>query len=199
MAKNKKIFRVGTPNTRLLSILHDLKSELYDRQWDEQLIQHLSLDEISIIKEIEDLLPMNTFISIDYEIKENDEEAIIKDIAQQQGHIFLKERQMVAYAAIVSGEDPYYENIDGQWLTNGNYITVHRIAIHNNFLHRGYADHIIHYAEKNAKTQGIPSFRIDTHHDNLFMRNLVRNNGFTYCGIVQVRDGERLAYEKKLS
>ena len=79
MAKNKKIFRVGTPNTRLLSILHDLKGELYDRQWDEQLIQHLSLDEISIIKEIEDLLPMNTFISIDYEIKENDEEAIIKD------------------------------------------------------------------------------------------------------------------------
>lgn len=127
------------------------------------------------------------------------EEAIIKDIAQQQGHVFLKERQVVAYAAIVSGEDPYYENIDGQWLTNGNYITVHRIAIHNNFLHRGYADHIIHYAEKNAKTQGIPSFRIDTHHDNLFMRNLIRNNGFTYCGIVQVRDGERLAYEKKLS
>lgn len=126
------------------------------------------------------------------------EESIITDINKKQGHVFLKNRQVVAYAAIVHGKDPYYENIDGQWLTNDNYITVHRIAIHNDFLHRGYADHIIRYAEKYAKKQGIPSFRIDTHHDNLFMRNLIRNNGFTYCGIVQVRDGERLAYEKAL-
>ena len=126
------------------------------------------------------------------------EESILSDIRNKQGHVFLKDRQVVAYAAIVSGKDPYYENIDGQWLTNNNYITVHRIAVHDDFLHRGYADHIIRYAEKNAKMQGIPSFRIDTHHDNLFMRNLIRNNGFTYCGIVQVRDGERLAYEKTL-
>lgn len=126
------------------------------------------------------------------------EESIITDINKKQGHVFVKDHQVVAYAAIVHGKDPYYENIDGQWLTNDNYITVHRIAIHNDFLHRGYADHIIRYAEKYAKKQGIPSFRIDTHHDNLFMRNLIRNNGFTYCGIVQVRNGERLAYEKPL-
>lgn len=126
------------------------------------------------------------------------QESIITDINKKQGHVFLKDRQVVAYAAIVSGKDPYYENIDGQWLTDGDYITVHRIAIHDDFLHRGYADHIIRYAEKHAKKQGIPSFRIDTHHDNLFMRNLIRNNQFTYCGIVQVRDGERLAYEKIL-
>lgn len=126
------------------------------------------------------------------------EEAIITDINNKQGHVFLKDRQVVAYAAIVNGKDPYYENIDGQWLTNSNYITVHRIAVHDDYLLRGCANHIIHYAEINAKLQGIPSFRIDTHHDNLFMRNLIRNNGFTYCGIVQVRDGERLAYEKLL-
>ena len=31
------------------------------------------------------------------------------------------------------------------------------------------------------------------------MRNLIRKHGFTLCGIVQVRDGKRLAYEKSIS
>ena len=51
-------------------------------------------------------------------------------------------------------------------------------------------------AEKMAQKKAVSSFRIDTHHDNRYMRNLIRQFNFTLCGIVQVRDGIRMAYEK---
>lgn len=128
-----------------------------------------------------------------------DEAAILQDIARHQGHLFLKAPHPAAYAAIVYEPDPYYAHIEGQWLSDGEtYITVHRLAIHNDYLGLGYAHHILQYAERTAAHKGVRWFRIDTHHDNLTMRNLVRDAGFTFCGIVQVRDGKRMAYEKRI-
>jgi len=127
------------------------------------------------------------------------EAALQNDITLHQGHIFQKAGQIVAYAAIVFDPDPYYQKIEGQWLSSGEtYITVHRIAIHEEWLRHGFAQHIIKYAEKKALREGVRWFRIDTHHDNIAMRNMIREAGFTLCGIVQVRDGKRLAYEKRL-
>lgn len=127
------------------------------------------------------------------------EAAIRADHANHQGHVFLKEGETAAYAAIVFGPDPYYQHIEGQWLSDGEpYVTAHRMAVHDKFLGLGIAQHILRYAEKLAVRKGVRWFRIDTHHDNLPMRNLIREAGFTFCGIVQVRDGERLAYEKEL-
>ena len=36
---------------------------------------------------------------------------------------------MVAYAAIIFGIEPAYNDIKGKWLTNGEYATVHRVAV----------------------------------------------------------------------
>ena len=104
-----------------------------------------------------------------------------------------------AYAAIVFDKDPYYEKIDGKWLSDGEpYVTVHRIAVADKYLGLDLARHILKFAEQKARSKGVQWFRIDTHHDNIPMRNLIRDFGFTLCGIVQVRDGQRLAYEKRV-
>lgn len=128
-----------------------------------------------------------------------DEAAILNDIKHKQGHVFRKRFVYAAYAAIVFDKDPYYEKIDGKWLSNGEpYVTVHRLAVHDDFLGLDLARHALKFAERKARAKGVKWFRIDTHHDNRAMRNLIRDFGFTLCGIVQVRDGMRMAYEKKL-
>lgn len=128
-----------------------------------------------------------------------DEAAIRSDLRKRQGHLFLKRHTPAAYAAIVFDKDPYYEKIDGQWLSDGEpYVAVHRLAVADEFLGLGLARHILKYAEKRARIRNVPWFRIDTHHDNLPMRNLIRDFGFTFCGVVQVRDGKRMAYEKRV-
>lgn len=126
------------------------------------------------------------------------EEAILNDIAQKQGHVYILNDTIVAYAAIVFEDDPYYKNIDGKWLSDNPYVVIHRIAVHDDYTHRGVARSIFQSAEKIALRRNISAFRIDTHLQNHYMRNLIRNYGFTLCGIVQVRDGKRLAYEKAI-
>jgi len=39
--------------------------------------------------------------------------------------------------------------------------------------------------------------KIDTHRDNVIMQRALEKSGFTYCGIIYLKDGsERLAYQK---
>ena len=128
-----------------------------------------------------------------------DEATIRNDKRKHQGHFFLKRHDPAAYAAIVFDKDPYYEKIDGQWLSDGEpYVTVHRLAVADEYLGLDMAQHILKFAERKARAKHVQWFRIDTHHDNLPMRNLIRDFGFTFCGVVQVRDGKRMAYEKKV-
>lgn len=126
------------------------------------------------------------------------EESIMQDVAKKQGHVFVKGGKIVAYAAIVFEPDPYYANINGNWLSDNPYVVVHRIAVCDRHAHQGIAKFILASAEKMAQKKAVPSFRIDTHHDNRYMRNLIRQCNFTLCGIVQVRDGKRMAYEKRI-
>ena len=129
-----------------------------------------------------------------------DEETIRNDKRKHQAHIVMKWFGPAAYAAIVFGKDPYYEKIDGQWLSDDEpYVTVHRLAVADEFTGLDLARHILRFAERKARAKGVRWFRIDTHHDNLPMRNLIRDFGFTFCGVVQVRDGKRMAYEKRVA
>ena len=129
-----------------------------------------------------------------------DEATIRNDKRKHQGHFFLKRHEPAAYAAIVFDKDPYYEKIDGKWLSDDEpYVTVHRLAVADEFLCLDLARHILKFAEKRARIRNVRWFRIDTHHDNLPMRNLIRDFGFTFCGVVQVRDGKRMAYEKRVA
>lgn len=127
-----------------------------------------------------------------------DETFISADIDKKQGYVFIEKEKIVAYAAIVFEPDPYYQHIDGQWMDNQPYVVVHRLAVHDCYTHRGAAKFILKTAEKKALRKKIGAFRIDTHQGNHYMRNLIRQYGFTLCGIVQVRDGKRMAYQLNL-
>ena len=61
---------------------------------------------------------------------------------------------------------------------------------------RGYE--FLHRVETLAQERGVKAFRIDTNFDNQTMLRLLERTGFTYCGKVVYRSGERLAYEKRI-
>ncbi len=92
-----------------------------------------------------------------------------------------------------------YDVIEGNWLTEGSYLAVHRVAVSDKFRNKGAAKFIVNFAALElAKQRGRLSIRMDTHEKNAAMRALLSSNGFTECGkITLIRDGSvRIAFEK---
>ena len=86
---------------------------------------------------------------------------------------------------------------NGQWLNNGDYAVIHRIAVSEKAKGKGIASAIIKEVEGLCKENGVNSIKIDTHKDNISMQKLLEKNTFKYCGIIYLEDGsERIAFEK---
>lgn len=94
-----------------------------------------------------------------------------------------------------------YDKINGRWLTEGNYLAVHRVAVAERFRGRGVAKYILNTAATEiAHARGRGSIRMDTHEKNAPMRALLLSQGFTACGTVTIfrDDTERIAFERKI-
>ena len=126
------------------------------------------------------------------------EEDILKDIELQQSYsVFEGERLVASFALITSGEPTYDCIYDGAWLTSAEYVAIHRVAIALSERGKGIAPRIISFAESLVKSLFRASLRIDTHEGNIVMRKMLEKNGFTYCGVIFLENGEkRVAYEK---
>ena len=89
------------------------------------------------------------------------------------------------------GPDVTYQQIyDGKWLNDHPYGVVHRLA--GSGKAKGVASHCLDWCFNQCK-----NIRVDTHRDNAVMRNILKKNGYTFCGIIYVANGtERLAFQK---
>ncbi|MBE7088710.1 MAG: GNAT family N-acetyltransferase [Clostridiales bacterium] len=108
--------------------------------------------------------------------------------------------EIVAVFSVVN-YDSNYDIIHGKWLTENNYLAVHRVAVDKNARGIGAAKYIVQCAAPSiAKARQRASLRFDTHEKNTQMKGLLSSCGFTHCGTVFIsRDGtSRLAYEKLL-
>ena len=128
-------------------------------------------------------------------------ELIQEDIDLGRGWVFDDDGRVAAYAVLLSGREAVYDSIDGKWLTEGNnYLTIHRMAIDDDWCGKGLSVQMLTFAEALARKQGLSSVRADTHRGNLAMRGLLKKCGFTYCGevVYEVTAGDpiRVAYEK---
>ncbi len=105
----------------------------------------------------------------------------------------------VGYAAVVFDGEPAYTALEGGcWQTPEPYVVVHRLAVADEAKRRGIATALMLHAAKLAARRGIRSFRIDTAHENHYMQALLARLGFSSCGTVRYRSGERIAYERLL-
>lgn len=124
---------------------------------------------------------------------------ILNDINKQISYCIKDDDVLVGTCAISFEKDNNYKNIiDGKWLNDEPYGVIHRICVDSKFKGKGYANKLFGYAEKIAKEKGIHNLRVDTHEKNISMQHLINKNGFEYCGIVFVNDGNdpRIAFQK---
>lgn len=125
-------------------------------------------------------------------------ETISKDIADKNSYVLLKNNNIVATIAVsFDGEKTYEDIYEGEWISNNKYAVIHRIAIDNNYKGLGLSSQIIKKVEELCLKKGVHSIKVDTHEENISMKNLLEKNKFQYCGIIYLSDkSKRIAFEK---
>ncbi|MNR28649.1 Acetyltransferase (GNAT) family protein [compost metagenome] len=106
--------------------------------------------------------------------------------------------QIIAYAAIIFDVEPAYNDIQGKWLTNNDYVVVHRVATSNEAIGKGIATQLFKLIEDLALDSKVYSIKVDTNFDNIPMLKILDKLNYTYCGEVFFRGSARKAFEKVL-
>lgn len=115
---------------------------------------------------------------------------IKKDIKDNNSYVIINEEKLVGVFSLIFGSDPTYSNIEGKWINDLPYATIHRIASDSTTSN-------ILITALDFSFSKINNIRIDTHKDNKIMIHLLERYGFTYCGIIYVRNHlPRLAFQK---
>ncbi|MBS0030859.1 GNAT family N-acetyltransferase [Chitinophaga sp. 22321] len=125
-------------------------------------------------------------------------EIVESDINKGYGYILADGETMIGYCAVMINDEPAYADIKGQWLTDGDFVVYHRVAIAEAYLGKGMAQEMMRQIENYALTHHISSIRVDTNFDNKGMLHLFDKLGYTYCGEVILAGAPRKAYEKVL-
>lgn len=112
------------------------------------------------------------------------EEDMRQDIEQGIGNIIEQNGQKVGYFALLLIPEPTYQIIrEGLWLDDSTpYGTVHRLC------RSEQGRHIARIAFDWCENQ-TECLRVDTHRSNEVMLHILRQRGFTYCGVVTMTDG----------
>lgn len=127
-----------------------------------------------------------------------DELCIRKDIAAQKGYFLSDKTQLLGYLCIDFNGEPAYDNLNGTWISNGNYVVVHRLALSDWVRGKGISSTVFQLVEQYALEKGVFSFRADTDAGNQKMQHILQKNGFTYCGTIWFDNSEKIAFEKIL-
>ena len=126
------------------------------------------------------------------------EQTVRDDITNGYGYILIDNNVIVAYAAIIFGIEPAYNNIKGQWLTTGDYVVVHRVATSKAAKGKGIATILFKMVEDLCLKQNVYSIKVDTNFDNVPMLKILDRLSYTCCGEIFFSGASRKAYEKML-
>ncbi len=126
-------------------------------------------------------------------------EVVQKDIEKESGYVLTEGETIVGYIAVLINDEPEYAKLEGEWLTNVDFVLFHRVAISENYLGKGLAKMMINYIEDFALKNKITSIKADTNFDNDAMLNIFEKLGYKYCGQVHFRGNPRRAFEKVLN
>ncbi|MBA1434129.1 GNAT family N-acetyltransferase [Bombilactobacillus bombi] len=123
------------------------------------------------------------------------------DILHQQSYVLIVQKQIAATAVLMSQPEANYQHIQGAWQSSQPYITIHRVAVSQQFSGQHLSRILFSNLISIAYQGDWRNFRIDTHPDNYRMQHLITQNGFQYRGIIHLNDAaksQRWAYELNL-
>ena len=125
-------------------------------------------------------------------------EVIQKDINNGAGYVLTVNDIIAGYVAVLINDEPAYANIEGKWMTDGDFVVFHRVAVSTPYLRQGLAEKMLRYIEEFALSKKVFSIKADTNFDNMAMIRTFEKLGYMHCGEVYLRGAPRLAYEKVL-
>jgi len=97
--------------------------------------------------------------------------------------------EILGVFAFIIGEDPTYRSIEGEWLNDEKYGTIHALA--SSFKEKGILKDVVSFCSTK-----ISNLKIDTSIENVIMKKAIINNGFKECGIIHISNGDpRIAYQ----
>ena len=113
-------------------------------------------------------------------------------------YVLESENKILGYSAVIFDKEPAYEIIEGKWLSDQQYLVIHRVAVSEDFIGLGIATKIFQEIEKIAISNNIFSIKVDTNFDNIPLLKILDKLNYTYCGEVYFRGSARKAFEKLL-
>ena len=121
-----------------------------------------------------------------------------EDVMLERSFVVIKDDEICAtFALMLHGEPTYKKIYCGAWISDGEYLALHRIAIESSHKGKGIAEQIVKFICEYGNENGYSSVRVDTHQGNIPMRKMLEKNGFEYCGTIHLLDGQdRVAYER---
>jgi len=66
-------------------------------------------------------------------------QTVESDIEKGFGHVLTVNNDVAVYVALIFNDEPAYSSIEGAWLTTGEFVVVHRVAVSENFAGQGLA------------------------------------------------------------
>jgi len=127
------------------------------------------------------------------------EQVVHEDIAKGYAYVLVDSDVVIAYAAIIFDREPAYDTIDGKWLTNGDYVVVHRVATSDAAKGKGAATRLFELLEVLCLEKKVFSIKVDTIYDNFRMMKLLDKLQYSYCGQIFFQNAWCKAYEKVLT
>lgn len=126
-----------------------------------------------------------------------------EDIRQGCTYLAMEGEKVLGIFAFQITPDDSYRMIDGQWLTDGAYASMHRVCVADEAKGQGVAGKMFAFGFDMARELGFPAVRIDTHPGNIPMQKALAKAGFQMCGKIHLaggcEDGHlRIAFEKVL-
>jgi predicted acetyltransferase len=127
----------------------------------------------------------------------------MKSINNNTHYLVKENNETIGMFSMIYGIDDTYNEIDGKWINNEKYVTIHKIAV--KYFNKHIASKILDFVIKNAISNNVYNIRIDTHEDNISMRKFLEKHQFIKCGIISITkdfndtQSLRFAYQKILN
>lgn len=117
------------------------------------------------------------------------------DIALGRGYFLTDDGEPFGYFMVDFDGEPCYTAIDGAWQTDRPYAVVHRVAFGKAGRGKGATAAMFRLIRELCAAHGVTAMRIDTGFENEKMHHILAREGFIRCGVVQLPNGPRYAYE----
>ena len=118
------------------------------------------------------------------------EESVREMVRSNAQYICVDDQQIIG--AFVLTTDPQGNYSRGNWtcdLQEGEYLTIHAVAVEPELHGQGLGSQIIRYCIDKARSEGYKALRLDIVPTNMPARRLYEKNGFQYVGDVDLDRG----------